>query len=400
MRRLVLLVASIAVWNTLFAAALTPYLPRLAAEFDLSKTEAGILIGAYPAGILVGAIPGAVLSARLGVRRLVLLGLALMVVSTVAFALAPEVWMVEVARFAQGLSVALSWASSLAWLVGTGPRERRGELIGFATRGAIIGVLLGPVLGGAAGLIGRGTAFTTVALVGVALAAWAWRTPGPAHGDSQPVKTLLAAGREPRVAAGLCLGTLTALLIGVLSVLAPLALDRAGWGTIGVSAVFLAAAAVHAAATPSIGRLVDRRGRVVPVRVGLVLAIAVSLAIPWVGERWALAALVAAANVSYGTFFLSGMALLSDGAEAVGLHHSLGFTLMNVAWAPGQFAGAAGGGALADATGDLVPFLLVGAACFLTFAAVELWVFSERRGARRPYGRPSTRLSGAGVSED
>jgi hypothetical protein len=45
--------------------------------------------------------------------------------------------------------------------------------------------------------------------------------------------------------------------------------------------------------------------------------------------------------------------------------------LINLAWAPAQIGGAAGGGALAEVTSDVVPYLALAALCALTLAA--LW---------------------------
>ena len=44
---------------------------------------------------------------------------------------------------------------------------------------------------------------------------------------------------------------------------------------------------------------------------------------------------------------------------------------MNLAWAPGHIVGSTVGGAVADATGDAVPYLIVGALCILTLVAVH-----------------------------
>lgn len=382
MRRLLALVRAVVLYNTLFAAALAPYLPELAREFDLSKTDAGVLVAAYPAGLLMGAIPGGLLAARLGVRGSVLVGLGLMVGSSLAFALGTSVWILEAARFGQGLSVAASWTGALAWLVTAGPRERRGELIGRVSRAAVIGILLGPVLGGAAAFLGRAPTFGVVAVAGIVIAGWASSTPGTARGARRPLKTLFAAVVEPRIAGGLWLGSLTALLFGVLSVLGPLNLDRVGWGTIGVSAVFLIAAAIQASASPAVGRLADSHGRLAPARAGLVGAIVFSLAIAFVDGAWPVAAVTVAAAVSYGICWIPGVALLSDGADAVELHHGFGFALMNLAWAPGQFVGAATGGALADAAGDEIPFLAAAVVCALTLAAIHV----RLRRAQRPLG--------------
>ena len=65
------------------------------------------------------------------------------------------------------------------------------------------------------------------------------------------------------------------------------------------------------------------------------------------------------------------MTLLSEAAEERGLEHGWGFTLMNLAWAPGQALGAAGGGAVAKATADAVVYLVLAGLCALNLAA--LW---------------------------
>jgi hypothetical protein len=46
------------------------------------------------------------------------------------------------------------------------------------------------------------------------------------------------------------------------------------------------------------------------------------------------------------------MALMSEGAERVGLDQAYAFAAMNLVWAGAQLAGAAGGGAAADALSD------------------------------------------------
>ena len=85
----------------------------------------------------------------------------------------------------------------------------------------------------------------------------------------------------------------------------------------------------------------------------LLLAFAVVLAAPLLGMLWAPA-----------------MALLSDGAEARGLDVALGFGLANLAWGTGATIGASGGGALAKATADGAPYLLIAALAIGTALAL------------------------------
>src|SRR5258707_15587458 len=103
MRRLVLLVAAIVLVDTMFYAAITPLLPYYSHHFHLSKSSAGLLAATYPAGTLIAALPGGWLATRIGVRRTVLVGLALMIVSSVVFGFARHIGLLDGARFLQGV---------------------------------------------------------------------------------------------------------------------------------------------------------------------------------------------------------------------------------------------------------------------------------------------------------
>ena len=150
MRRLFWLVAAVVLVDTMFFAAVAPLLPHYSDELDLSKTGAGILTAAYPAGTFVGALPAGWLATRWGVKPTLLLGLSMLGLASLGFAFAHTVVLLDTARFIQGVGGACMWSAGMAWLVSASPVERRGELIGAALSAAIVGVLLGPVLGGLA----------------------------------------------------------------------------------------------------------------------------------------------------------------------------------------------------------------------------------------------------------
>ena len=100
--------------------------------------------------------------------------------------------------------------------------------------------------------------------------------------------------------------------------------------------------------------------------------------LPWPRERFVLAALVICGGLAFGTFFTPGMTLLANISEERGIQPGYTSALVNLAWAPGQTLGAAGGGALGQATADFVPYLALSAVCALTLGAV--WRLRESTG--------------------
>ena len=359
MRRLLFLACSIVFVDTIFFAAITPLLPHFEDEFDLSKSAAGVLAAAYPAGTFVGALPGGYLAAKAGVRATVLLGLSLFVVSSLGFAFADSIVMLDASRFLQGIGGAASWAGAMAWVASAAPRDRRGEMIGTAMGAAVAGALVGPALGALADQVGITPVFCGVAVVGTALALWALRTPPAEPEGTSPPRELLAALRDGRVAAGMWLIAVPGVLFGTIGVLAPLRLDDLGVSAGVIGAAWLVAAALESAVSPIVGRVSDRRGRLFPCMIGLAAGAILMALFPLPDEPWAVIALVLLAAPTIGTLWAPSMALLSDGAEALGIAQGLAFALSNLGWSIGQTAGAAASARLADATVDAVPYLIL-----------------------------------------
>ena len=273
-RRLVLVVGAIVFVDTMFYAAIAPLLPSLAHELHLSKFAAGVMTASYPVGTLVASIPAGVLAARAGPKFTVTLGLSLLAVSTLAFGFLHSELALDIARLVEGIGGACSWSGGLAWIVAEAPADRRGALIGSALGAAIAGALFGPLIGTAASVVGRGAAFSGVVVVATGLIVAARRIPS-AHVDSaQGVRDLFAALRGHTVVVAMWLVTLPAIASGMINVLGPLRMHRLGAGAAAIGAAFLVAAAIEAIISPVIGRWSDRRGRMTPVRYGLVSAAA------------------------------------------------------------------------------------------------------------------------------
>ena len=370
-RRLLAFLSVALVVDTAAYAVITPLLPGLTEEHDLSKSGAGVLSASYAAGTFAASLPAAWIAARIGAKRTVLAAMSVLAVASLGFALASSAAGLIAARLLQGIGAAAVWAGALSWVVAVAPRERRAEAIGTAVGAAIAGAVGGPVLGTAADEVGTGAVFGAFVALPLAMIVIGSRFPAPPIVALPGVSALRAALSEPRMRRGMWCMALPAIGFGLIGVLVPLRLDELGAGAVTIGATFLAAVVFEALMSPFVGRLADRRGALWPARIGLVAggsAVAL-LPVPGVVVLLSLGVMVAAPLL--GMLWAPAMAMLTEGAEARGIDPAFGFGLANLAWGAGATVGGSGGGALADATVDLIPYLLVAAAAVVTAAALR-----------------------------
>jgi MFS family permease len=357
--------------ETMLYSALVPLLPHYKHEFGLSKSAAGLLVGAYAAGALVAAIPGGIAAARYGPRRALLIGITLMGVASLGFGFAGDAWTLGIARFAQGLGGSLAWAGALTWLIAASPVTRRGEMLGTAIGSAIFGALLGPAIGALAHHVGPREVFVGLAGVTVILGIWTARTP-PAAADPPLPGAIGRALRTPEVRQALWLMCVPALVFGVVGVLVPLKLDAAGWSATAIAVAWVVSAALEMVLAPLIGRASDRLGRLLPLRVALTGAIGVLVAFAFAERPIVVVPVLVISGITFGGFWAPAMALLSDAADRIALAQGLAFGLMNLAWGAGNALGPVIGGAMADAASDALPFLVLAGLCCMTLASLGI----------------------------
>lgn len=371
-RRMPLVMGAVVFADTMFYAAIAPLLPTLAHQLHLSKLSAGVMTAAYPVGTFLGSLPGGVLTVRIGPKRTVYVGLALLAASTLAFGWLHDAPSLDAARLVEGIGGACSWSGALAWLVADAPPGRRGGMMGGAIGAAVGGSLFGPVIGTVGSAVGRGPAFSGVVVLALLVMDQTRRVPlihTPSH---QRLRDIAAALTGTGVLMAVWLVVLPSVASGVLNVLGPLRLHRLGARAIAIGATFLVSAAVEAVLSPAVGRLSDRRGRMVPLRFGLLGAAGALACFTLPGTALVQAGLVVLAAAMLAAFWAPAMALLSDTAESGGLEQGFAAALMNMAWAVGQTAGAGAGGALAKVAGDGVPMGAVAGLSLVTLLAVSL----------------------------
>jgi MFS family permease len=262
----------------------------------------------------------------------------------------------------------MTWAGALAWVALDTPKEHRGQALGTVFGVAVFGFVVGPMLGGIADHVGIRPAFATVAIGAGALAAMLALVDPPIAEEQRP-GAVARALRDRIFVGGLWLNTLPALFFGAMDVLVPLHLDTAGYGALAIASVFVVAGLVEVVVNPVVGRVSDRRGRLLPVRVALASSFVVATALAFATEPIFVAVLVVAASVSFGGFYTPAMAIVADRADRAGLSQGVGFGVTSTAWASGALLGPAIGGALAESFGDAVPYLACAALCAVTLVA-------------------------------
>lgn len=369
-RQLVLLVGAVVFVDTMFYAAIAPLLPTLAHQLHLSKLSAGVMTACYPVGTFFGSLPGGLLTVRIGPKRTVYAGMALLAGSTLAFGWLHNAPALDVARLVEGVGGACSWAGALAWIVAESPAATRGQAMGGTIGAAIAGALFGPVIGTLATGVGRGPAFSGVVVLALVLIDQARRVPLAHSPSAQRLRDIRRALAGTGAVRAVWLVALPSLASGMLNVLGPLRLHRLGAAAVAIGATYLVSSAVEAVLSPAAGRLSDRRGPLMPVKAGLAGAAVALACFTLPGSALGLAGLVVATGAVVAGFWAPAMAMLADAAELGGLEQGFAAALVNMAWAAGQTVGAVAGGAIAKAAGDAVPMGVTAGLCVITLLIV------------------------------
>ncbi len=123
-------------------------LPTLAHAFQASFQEVQWVVLAYLLAITTLIVSAGRLGDIIGRRRLLLAGIALFTLASVACGIAPSLWLLIAARAAQGIGAAIMMALTMAFVGETVSKAKTGSAMGLLGAMSAIGTALGPSLGG------------------------------------------------------------------------------------------------------------------------------------------------------------------------------------------------------------------------------------------------------------
>ena len=168
-----------AVWAVAFACVISfmgiglvdPILPALAHDLHASPSQVSLLFTSYLVVTAVAMLIVGAVSSRIGAKRTLVVGLAIIVVFAALAGLAGSVDGIVAFRAGWGLGNALFIATSLAVIVASASGGFAGAIILYETALGL-GIAVGPLLGGELGSISwRGPFFGVAVLMGIALVA-------------------------------------------------------------------------------------------------------------------------------------------------------------------------------------------------------------------------------------
>ena len=123
-------------------------LPSIAKDFQTDLPSAQWVVIGYALTISALLLPMGRLADIAGRKRIYVLGTLVLVVGSVVAGLAPNLGVLLVARFVQGIGAAMTQGTSMAIITSVFPAKERGRAIGLIMTTVGVGAVAGPAIGG------------------------------------------------------------------------------------------------------------------------------------------------------------------------------------------------------------------------------------------------------------
>jgi predicted MFS family arabinose efflux permease len=274
----------------------------------------------------------------------------------------------------------------MSWLAAVYAVATRGGAMGATISAAFFGTVIGPVIGAVAASVGRQVTFTVVAAGLAVVALWG----GPRYATHARPKSRERESLAPVRHSALLvpLGTFVALGVvsGTVLALGPLLLTGRGFGSSGIAACFVAAAAPQVLFTTALGRRLGRSG---PVRfcVAMMLLYGVLIPLTALATGQLVTAVLFPLVVGVGWVVVNPLMLLTSAvADRVDVSQGLAMSLANGSWGGGAALGALALTRVAEATSMSAALIAAGVIALLTGAMLAVAV---RTGAALTHDAPA-----------
>jgi DHA1 family multidrug resistance protein-like MFS transporter len=127
---------------------IAPILPDYAGTFNVNYTLVGLAVSAFGIARLFIDLPAGFLAQRFNKKNLMLVGLVLVLSSSIMAGLAPNYWILLAARVIEGFGSAIYVTTATIFIALVANPERRGFLMSIYSGFLLLGSIFGPSFGG------------------------------------------------------------------------------------------------------------------------------------------------------------------------------------------------------------------------------------------------------------
>lgn len=387
--RCTLILSVVAYFVMLGVSLVSPILPLYALSFDVSLVMVGALISGFGIARLIMDVPTGMMVDRLGMKRFMLYGIAIVFISSIVCGLAVNYWMLLIGRVFEGVGSAMYSTTSFTCMGRIAPEEKRGKYMSFYLGMFILGSVSGPAFGGYIGeVMGlaapfffyAGTAAFCYLLIqlGVRESAFADASGGRKNKvELQQIKGLL----KNYTFVAICVAIFAIFVgrMGVTSTLVPVhAYYGLGITATGLGIILTLSALANFVIMMPAGSLTDRYGRKPFMFASVFLSGLLVILIPFAGDAAGFALVMIVLGFAFG---LSGpiIAWVTDISKGEQLGTAMGLfrTMSDAGFVVGPIVLTALPGTSEESVG-FVPFVFAGA--FLILASVLLLWGKDPRG--------------------
>lgn len=176
----VIVAASVAI--SLGYGIVAPVLPRFAIQFGVTTTAATLVVSAFAFTRLAFAPAAGRLSGRLGERRMYLLGIFIVAISSAASSVSQEYWHLLVLRGMGGFGSVMFSVAAMSLVIQLAPADARGRASAAFGGGYLVGNIAGPALGALIAPLGYRWPFLIYAvMLLISMAIVAYEIPADGH---------------------------------------------------------------------------------------------------------------------------------------------------------------------------------------------------------------------------
>jgi MFS family permease len=269
-----------------------PILPDYAQSFQVNYTLVGFVVSSFAVMRMVLDMPAGLLSRRYDKKRIMILGLLLISVSSVVAGFAQNYITLVIARMIEGAGSALYVTTATVFLAQISGEEKRGQWMSLYMGLLLLGSIFGPTFGGVLATVYdiRAPFFAYAIVTGLGVVPTLVLPKLANSGNVSTSLNLREIGRDMRQILSyrsfrlvtFAVFTMFFLRTGIRSTLVPLfAGNNLGLGTDEIGIVLTIGGITTALTIVPMGKISDRIGRKIPLLLCLILTAGVTLLIPF-----------------------------------------------------------------------------------------------------------------------